>query len=103
MPPNTVKVTRPGKWGNPFKVGSSTSDLPFMVVSRMKGELEETVSQSRAVEAFEIWTSSCYDGKRLAEFARIALSGRNLACFCKLGAPCHADVLLALANRGEAK
>lgn len=27
-----------------------------------------------------------------------ALKGRNLACWCKLGSPCHADVLLKLAN-----
>lgn len=26
------------------------------------------------------------------------LRGKNLACFCKLGEPCHADVLLELAN-----
>lgn len=28
-----------------------------------------------------------------------ALRGRNLACFCPLDQPCHADVLLELANR----
>jgi Domain of unknown function (DUF4326) len=27
------------------------------------------------------------------------LRGKNLACFCKLGAPCHADTLLELANK----
>lgn len=27
-----------------------------------------------------------------------ALRGKNLACWCKPGAPCHADVLLELAN-----
>jgi hypothetical protein len=26
------------------------------------------------------------------------LRGKNLACRCKLGAPCHADVLLQMAN-----
>lgn len=28
-----------------------------------------------------------------------SLRGKNLACWCKLGSPCHADVLLDLANR----
>jgi len=28
-----------------------------------------------------------------------ALRGKNLACWCKPGFPCHADVLLDLANR----
>jgi hypothetical protein len=27
------------------------------------------------------------------------LRGKNLACWCKLDAPCHADVLLELANK----
>lgn len=26
------------------------------------------------------------------------LRGKNIACWCKLGEPCHADVLLRLAN-----
>lgn len=30
--------------------------------------------------------------------ARAALEGRDLACWCELDAPCHADVLLELAN-----
>ncbi|MEM8822070.1 MAG: DUF4326 domain-containing protein [Pseudomonadota bacterium] len=29
------------------------------------------------------------------------LRGRDLACFCALDAPCHADVLLRLANKGR--
>ncbi|MDX0178660.1 DUF4326 domain-containing protein [Sinorhizobium meliloti] len=27
------------------------------------------------------------------------LRGKNLACWCRPGAPCHADVLLQVANR----
>jgi len=34
---------------------------------------------------------------------RAALSGRNLACWCKLGEPCHADLLLEWANCDEAE
>ncbi|MGH6822039.1 MAG: DUF4326 domain-containing protein [Methylocella sp.] len=30
---------------------------------------------------------------------RPAPRGKNLACFCKLGEPCHVDVLLELANK----
>lgn len=29
------------------------------------------------------------------------LKGKNLACWCKLDEPCHADVLLELANKKE--
>ncbi|RWC93861.1 MAG: DUF4326 domain-containing protein, partial [Mesorhizobium sp.] len=31
------------------------------------------------------------------------LTGKNLACWCKPGAPCHADVLLEIANRSNPK
>jgi hypothetical protein len=31
--------------------------------------------------------------------ARRVLRGKNLACWCKPGEPCHADVLLEIANR----
>lgn len=30
---------------------------------------------------------------------RHELRGKDLACWCKPGAPCHADVLLEIANR----
>ena len=29
---------------------------------------------------------------------RSALAGKNLACWCKPGSPCHCDVLLEIAN-----
>lgn len=82
MPPNTVKVTRPGRWGNPFKVGviSEYGDVP---------DAETAVMFYRA----KIDTGL----NRAAMFAE--LRGKNLACFCKPGDPCHADVLLEIANR----
>jgi len=30
---------------------------------------------------------------------RDELAGKDLACWCRLDQPCHADVLLAIANR----
>lgn len=51
-----------------------------------------------AVEAFRRMLK---DGKTppfsLADM-RVELHGKNLACWCKIGTPCHADVLLELAN-----
>ena len=35
------------------------------------------------------------------EAIRAELRGKNLACFCPLDQPCHADVLLELANKDE--
>jgi hypothetical protein len=90
MPPNTIKVTRPGKWGNPFKVGDrirSDSDQPIAVC----------FSQAEAVEAFrQLLAQPAMEGFR--EDIRSGLRGKNLACWCRLGEACHADVLLELAN-----
>jgi hypothetical protein len=85
MPQNTVSVCRPGRFGNPFTVGKDRT-------------------QRQAVDAFRKWlttpgrTSEMLEKKQAILDGLAHLRGRNLACFCKLGEPCHADVLLALAN-----
>jgi hypothetical protein len=93
MPENTVKVTRPGFWGNPFivnphvKPGSGSGGAYICVPT-----VEDAVACYR--EMFEC------EGET-AEKLRSNLhhlQGKNLACFCALDAPCHADVLLELAN-----
>lgn len=74
MPPNTVKVTRPGKWGNPFKVGVHC-ETSGAAVAMFKKHLDYTPIPDISL-----------------------LRGKNLACWCKIGTLCHADVLLELAN-----
>ena len=91
MPPETVKVDRATKWGNPFKVG-------------VDGTAAECVYLHRALLAGNVCLTSkaSYDDqiqhrKHVAENIS-ALSGKDLACWCPLDKPCHADVLLRLAN-----
>jgi hypothetical protein len=79
MPPNTVKVDRSTKWGNPFRKGGSDEN----VVDAFRRYLEN----ARTVDAHEF-----------ANAVRAELRGKNLACWCPLDAPCHADVLLEVAN-----
>jgi hypothetical protein len=75
MPKNTVYVGRPTKWGNPFPV---------------------TQHFNRA-EAFKQYCLFV-DKWDLEEDAKKELKGKNLACWCKVGELCHADVLLQIAN-----
>lgn len=85
MPANTVKVARPSRWGNMFTV-------------------EVCGSRAKAVEMFacEAGYLQFSDGDRYDAWIA-PLRGRNLACWCPLdGEPCHADVLLELANAPEA-
>jgi hypothetical protein len=86
MPPNTVKVTRPSQWGNPFRVGN----LDFRRYVPFDAE--------SAVERFAEWLAAGRLPVTKADVRR-ELAGKNLACWCAIGSPCHADVLLELANR----
>lgn len=93
MPPNTVKVTRPGPLGNPFivnphvKAGSRSGVMYICLPTQ-----EEAVACFREMLTMPGPTADAYR-------AQIpALRGMNLACWCRLGDPCHADVLLELAN-----
>lgn len=83
MPPNTVKVDRSSPWGNSYRVGDRY----------WNGKGWATITD--AAEAVELFRRR--DARTIRDIAR--LRGKNLACWCKLGAPCHADVLLELANR----
>lgn len=90
-----VNVARgPGrKWGNPWKIG----------MQRCHGSGAEF--ESEAVPDNATATRFFSDMLRLTKRAypsndeiRSELRGKNLACWCKPGEPCHADVLLQLAN-----
>ena len=52
--------------------------------------------------AWEPISCSKYEELRAdpADRIRNELAGSDLACWCPLGQPCHADVLLEIANRG---
>lgn len=90
MPPNTVSVARPGRWGNPWRVGMWVGYSPADAVRDYRRWLDRDPVVRSAENAF---------GKPPSrEEIREKLSGKNLACFCKFGAPCHADVLLEVAN-----
>lgn len=86
MPENTVSVTRPGKWGNPFKVGDTIRDPITGEIKRYLQTLEDVLAWYR-------------NYLRYRQIDLSELKGKNLACFCPLDKPCHADVLLELANK----
>lgn len=124
MPANTVKVDRTTRWGNPFDFRRSEycwAALSFGCRGDAAGR------QEASVRAFREWIDPPHGrqtvrmeqqpkmvgpggevalGPPIAAGAapsrdevRAALRGKNLACWCKPGTPCHADVLLEIANR----
>jgi hypothetical protein len=123
MPPNTVKVTRPGRWGNPFNLRSS--DHCWTAIAH-GFKADRAGRQAASVAVFRAWvlggaaaevgdcglyietngesrpisvspTIAAPTPPSLEEIRR-ELGGKNLACWCQLDQPCHADVLLDLAN-----
>jgi len=98
LPPNTVCVTRPGKYGNPWTL-KKYWDAGY------SGSAE--VAAKHCVDAFRAWLEGRgHWGHGIPMTAPpdlTPLRGKNLACWCPAGSPCHADVLLELANREEEK
>lgn len=95
MPPNTVKVDRTSKFGNPFRIG--------LVVCGCRSVGECDHNQLRCATADEAVAAYADIGRSLKRLREIreALGGKNLACWCPLDQPCHADVLLEIANSGH--
>ena len=87
MPANTVKVDRSTRYGNPFRVGDPG-------VPDVRTSIERFERAMRSGELTRDDPDSPFKPARL----RAALRGKNLACWCSLDAPCHADVLLKIAN-----
>lgn len=118
-PEGAIIVARPTQWGNPYRVGDLIRD-PVNSVNAIAGKAfddepegtwsrlaysgdQYTVTVRRVVDAAD--AVALY--RRLAEFDGWwagDLRGRDLCCWCPLEgadgnrAPCHADVLLELAN-----
>lgn len=95
LPPNTIVVTRgPGRmWGNPYVHAD-----PAIAVAAYRALLAGDYSP---VEGLQLAKGQTGFGPERVHILRQALPtprGFNLACYCKPGAPCHADVLLELAN-----
>jgi len=118
MPEDAVYVGRPSRWSNPAVVERDPSGgyavvISLAVVNGVSAKLRFawTTSKAAAVEEAVYWFSAGLD-RSIREGAidvavlRSALGDRDLACWCALEdaegnrVPCHADVLLEIANPG---
>lgn len=105
MPANTVKVDRTTKWGNQFRVVAHEGGGFYVTRVDNIGSIAAPASlflrledaTRAAVDQYEAWLSGHF-GNLTRERARRELRGLNLACWCKPGAPCHADPLMQVAN-----
>jgi len=116
MPEGAVYVGRPSLWGNPwrpfdahaqsgFDPNMTARDKAAYAVRLYLDELQHwglltdydyVVSDARLAAVSKAIEAT--SAMNMAEYAAIALRGRDLVCWCRLDQPCHADVLLELAS-----
>lgn len=88
MPAGAVYVGRPTKWGNPFKVSNGDCNHPDC-----GPRSHPVITRQMAVDSYRRWLSAGVVVEAVRE-----LRGKDLCCWCPLSSPCHADILLEIAN-----
>lgn len=118
LPDNTVCVTRPCKYSNPFKL---RGDIIYGNASYRRKILDPWIvvddnipndeyGHIRVIELYGEWLQTTpfelnkwfinpvsFTHEELMD----DLSDKNLACWCALDKPCHADVLLRVVNEPQ--
>lgn len=98
-----INVARPGVWGNPFNIEVWGRERSISLYARMVNSTPSDNAkaggdkESRLIEQISRdWLRRL--GSPPRERIRAELRGHDLACWCPLDVPCHADVLLDIAN-----
>ena len=92
-PEGAIVVSRPSKWGNPWRaaVGRTDTERRQIARDRFDADLRACIDDP--------WGYSHDIEFRIIAESLDQLRGHDLACWCPLDQPCHADVLLDLANQ----
>lgn len=108
MPENTVYVGRPSLFGNPFDVRRWGREVAirlfrntatgFWSPDEVPAGQSVEIAYQEHMEFLDQLTRAGYKQVDALYAIRSQLRGKNLACWCPLDQPCHADVLLELAN-----
>ena len=93
MPPGTIYVGRPTEWGNPWR---GNGDEAPMIGRGRHGLL--LVRASTVEEAVSLYRERMERLLQRGWATLDGLRGHDLACWCPINRPCHADVLIELAN-----
>ena len=117
LPANTIKVARPTRYGNPF-VSSEvhpSGKAEIILASGIRQLVDAWWSAATVVDLYDQWMRGApvRDPSHASPVLLVRrellpavpdlnpLRGRHLACWCAPDKPCHADVLLRMANDPE--
>jgi len=94
MPEGAVYVGRGSRWGNPFIVGThgTTAECVELFRKLCYGLLCISVDLECVKAQHKFWKAT--SKREIVD----KLGGKDLACWCSLSKPCHADVLIEVAN-----
>lgn len=95
LPPEVVYVGRPTIWGNPYPPGTFAFCVPDEIID-VAGLAIGSDQPVTTAESVAIYAAYVKLHKRSLHLD--TLRGRDLCCWCRSGDPCHADVLLTIAN-----
>lgn len=104
-PEGCIVVSRPSRWGNPYRIepiGRYPWGIGYQVTltdgGGSVGCFTREGAAEFAVDAYRNAYQRGWHGLGHTTLDIPQLRGRDLACWCPLDQPCHADVLLQLAN-----
>ena len=105
-PEGAIYVGRPSKWGNPFIHAQRFGDLDLSLALYHNAVTglwrSDLVTKTYPALLSIAYGDHCEFRRRMGEHpleaAHRELRGHDLACWCAPDQPCHADVLLEVAN-----
>ncbi|WIE55393.1 DUF4326 domain-containing protein [Curtobacterium sp. MCBD17_003] len=114
-PEGVIVVARPSKWGNPWRIipvhdprfaFSDAADVVHDNSGAIVGRFdrwERDARNSAPYWAVQSFRRDLVRGELMitVDDVRRTLAGHDLACWCPLDQPCHADVLLEIASGGD--
>lgn len=98
-PDGAINVTRPTIWGNPFVHEDPAEAVAAYEMLVGGGSLQFNMGPNALRFASNVHPITLHHA--FPEFVRERihhLRGKDLMCWCSLDKPCHADVLIRLAN-----
>jgi hypothetical protein len=110
LPPNAVYVGRPTIWGNPFAISETVTREKCIRLYRAwisggtftEKAIEKIIGQGVKCPAQPLALFQYLAGRGALRHRFAELRGKDLACWCPLNKPCHADVLLEIVNIEDA-